>query len=139
MNTPALDEAASGTLPAQATSGGTQTLVPFSAVEEITVRTANASPEFAQSPGAQTSIVTRAGADRRSGLALFEARPRRLAASDYFPTLSGQPRRFSARNGAASLGGPLWRGRLFYYRRGRRPADRSSVFGDRLRPLRLSS
>jgi hypothetical protein len=115
MNTPTLDEAASGTLPAQATSGGTQTLVPFSAVEEITIRTANTSPEFAQTPGAQTAIVTRAGSDRRTGQVLFEFRPRRLAASDHFPTLSGQPRRFSARNGAASFGGPLWRGRLFYF------------------------
>jgi hypothetical protein len=115
MNTPALDEAASGTLPAQPTSGGTQTLVPFSAVEEITVRTADAPPELAQSPGAQTVIVTRAGADRRSGLALFESRPRTLAAADAFPTLSGQPRRFSARNGAAALGGPLWRGHVFYF------------------------
>jgi hypothetical protein len=115
LTTPALDEAGTGTLPAQATSGGSQTLVPFAAVEEVTIRTAGTSPEHARTPGAQTIVVTRAGADRRSGELLFEARPRSLAASDYFRTVSGAPRRFAARSGAASLGGAMWPGRLYYF------------------------
>ncbi len=59
-----LSQAGSGTLPAFATTGGTQTLFSMSAVDEIQIRTTNASSEHARSPGAQTVIVTRSGTDQ---------------------------------------------------------------------------
>jgi hypothetical protein len=113
---PGIGQAGSGALPALATSGGTQTLVPLAAIEEIQVRTTNASPEHARTPGAQTSIVTRAGSDRFSGSAFTDLRPHQLAANDWFAN-AGQapPREIHLWNSGVSLGGPLLSKRLFYF------------------------
>jgi hypothetical protein len=111
-----IGESASATLPAFATSGGTQTLVPFDAIEEYSIRTAGAqSAEFGQSPGAQTVVVTRSGGDQPRGGMFTQHRPRALAAADPFLTPTGNGRRFSSTNPGASLGGPIRRGRSFYF------------------------
>jgi hypothetical protein len=113
---PGVGQAGSGSLPAMSTLGGTQTLVPLAAIEEIQVRTTNATPEYQRTPGAQTSIVTRAGGNRFSGAAFTDVRPHQLAASDWFANAGQAPRRdVQMWNGGASAGGPLVSKRLFYF------------------------
>lgn len=109
-------EGGSGTLPAFATSGGTQTIVPMEAIQEIQVRTTNAAPEFARTPGAQTAIVTRAGGDRLTGTGFLANRPNGLTASDWFANAGQAPwRALDFWNAGASIGGPALPGRLFYF------------------------
>ena len=88
-----MGEASTGSLPAFSTTGSTQTLVPLAAIGEIEVRTTNAPPEHQRAPGAQTSIVTRAGGDRTSAAAFMDFRPSALAASDWFSNAGTAPRR----------------------------------------------
>jgi hypothetical protein len=113
--------AGSGGLPAFSTLGSTQTLVPMAAIEEIQVRTTNASSEQARSPGAQTSVVTRSGGNRFAGSGFLDARPDRLMASDWFDNgetrlLVGSPTQHTDYwNVGASIGGPLLPKRLFSF------------------------
>ena len=81
---PGLSQAGSATLPAFATTGGTQTLIPMSAIDEIQIRTTNASSEHARSPGAQTAIVTRSGTDRFKGSLQERYVHEAIAARDWF-------------------------------------------------------
>lgn len=83
-NAQTVGKASSGALPAFSTLGGTQTLVSVEAVEEIQIRTTNASSEQARTPGAQTSVVTRSGTDRFTGSAFTDVRPNALGARDWF-------------------------------------------------------
>ncbi len=114
-----LGPAASGALPAAATSGGTQTLVPLVAVEEIQVHTANAPPELARAPGANIAIVTRAGGDRFTGSLFEDFRPHPLGASDWFAKNGGvdaPPKRENQLSDTGvSTGGPIMPQRLFLF------------------------
>jgi len=111
-----IGEAGSGTLPALSTLGSTQTLVPLAAIEEISVHTTNASPEQQRSSGSQTVIVTRSGSDQFTGSGFVDWRPQGLEANDWFVNAGKAPvraQRFTT--AGASLGGPLYPGRLFYF------------------------
>ncbi len=100
--------AGSGVLPAFSTTGSTQTLIPLDAIEEIAVRTTNAPAAQAQTPGAQTIIVTRAGMRHFTGDVFADSRPTRLQAADWFTSANGDPRRpIGFSNLGASVGGPL--------------------------------
>lgn len=109
---PGIGTAGSEALPAQATSGGTETLVPANAIDEFRIRTTNATPQYAQTPGAQTSIVTRAGADTAAGQLFLDERLRAFGARDPFNHDSPPPQ---SRNYGASLGGPFVPGRVRYF------------------------
>lgn len=113
---PGIGEAGSGTLPALSTIGSTQTLVPLAAIDEIQVHTTNASPEDARSPGAQMSVITRAGANHFEGSAFVDWRPNGLGASDWFINSGAMPlRKTTLSNTGISAGGPLLKNRLFYF------------------------
>jgi hypothetical protein len=124
LTAPAAGEGSTGSLPAFSTTGSTQTLVPLAAIDEIEVRTTNAPAEHQRAPGAQTSIVTRAGGDRINGSAFADYRPDALAASDWFTNSGAAPqRRVNFWNAGASLGGrvPLLdKPRLYYFASGER-------------------
>jgi hypothetical protein len=105
--------AGSGVLPATGTTGSTQTLIPLDAIDEISVRTSNAPAAQAQTPGAQTIIVTRAGAQRFTGDAFADQRPTGLQASDWFTAANGAPR-FG--DGVPALRGPDVRSRRLFRR-----------------------
>ena len=112
-----------GSLPAFSSTGSTQTLVQFAAIDEIDVRTTNAPPAYQRAPGAQTAIVTRAGGNRTSATAFADFRPSGLAASDWFSNAGTAPqRRVNFWNAGASLGGPVpfSSNRLFYFASGER-------------------
>lgn len=126
LSTPGVGQASTGSLPAFSTTGSTQTLVPLGAIDEISIRTTNAPAEHQRAPGAQTSIVTRAGGDRLSGTAFSDYRPNALAASDWFSNASpsAPQRRINFWNAGASLGGPVPIGvgqrRLYFFASGER-------------------
>jgi hypothetical protein len=115
-----ISEGETGTLPAVSTLGGTQTIVPMAAIEEIQIRTTDTPPSEARSPGAQTIIVTRAGSDRFAGDAFTDFRPQRLGAADWFSTavtpvsttVNGPA---SSLTNGASAGGPVLPQRVFYF------------------------
>lgn len=113
---PGINQTSSGALPAFATSGGTQTLVPLSAIDEVQVRTANAPSEFSRSPGAQTIIVTRSGSERFKASSSTTFRPDSLAAGDWFVNAGRRPPgRKAYRDISLSLGGPILPKRFFYF------------------------
>jgi len=113
---PGLGPAASGAMPAAATSGGTQTLVPLAAIDEIQVRTTNAPAESARTPGANTAIVTRAGGDRFTGSLFTDVRPHQLAASDWFANAGERPKReIHYADTGASAGGPVIPHQVFFF------------------------
>jgi hypothetical protein len=124
LTSPGVGQTSTGSLPAFSTTGSTQTLVPLAAIGEIEVRTTNAPAEHQRAPGAQTSIVTRAGGDRMNASAFLDYRPDALAASDWFSNAStaAPKRRVNFWNAGASLGGPVPLGarRLFYFASGER-------------------
>jgi hypothetical protein len=110
-------------LPAFATSGGTQTLVPLAAIDEIQVRTTSASAEHARAAGAQIAIVTKSGSSKPTTEAFLHVRPRAWNASDWFTNAgfdqqredtNGRPtyRSTSYRNVGASVGGPVFSSRI---------------------------
>jgi hypothetical protein len=120
IGNPGITEGEAGTLPAVSTLGGTQTIVPMAAIEEIQIKTTDTSPKDAKAPGAQTMIITRAGSDRFSADAFTEIRPESLGANDWFAktvtpvstTLKGPAS--SVTNGV-STGGPVIPQRVFYF------------------------
>ncbi len=132
LSSPGVGEAGTGALPAFSTTGSTQTLVPLAAIGEIEVRTTNASAEHQRTPGAQTSIVTRAGGDRVNASAFMDYRPnatrggrlvlQRIAHGAEAPRQFLERRRVHRRAGAARRAASL----LFRERRasaGRAAAD----------------
>jgi hypothetical protein len=111
-----INEAGSGALPAFSTSGGTQTLIPFSAIDEVQIRTSNAPSEYARSPGAQTIVVTRSGSDRFKASSFANFRPDSLAAGNWFVNAGKRaPGRKAYRDFSLSLGGPILPKRLSYF------------------------
>lgn len=113
---PGIGEAASGGMPALSTTGGTQTLVPLDAIDEIQVRTTAVTSEYARTPGAQTSIVTRSGGDRLALRLFGETRPARFSASDWFSNAGQAPPRDQYFDSmGASIGGPVVSRSLRYF------------------------
>lgn len=112
---PGIGDAGSRALPGFATSGGTQTLIPAAAIEDIQIQTAAVPAESAQSPGAQLAVISKAGGQRLTGAAFTELRLPQFAARDWFPSFSGEPGEPSVMaTAAASLGGPLGHGVSFF-------------------------
>jgi len=110
------DPAGSGALPAVATSGSTQTLVPLAAADEIAIRTTNTSAEHGRASGAQTSIVTRSGGDRFSATGASEWRPRGWTGRDWFEEHGKTPKRWEElSNVTGGVGSPILSGRLWQY------------------------
>jgi hypothetical protein len=111
-----ISQAGSGALPAFSTSGGTQTLVSFGAIDEVQISTTNASSEHARSPGAQTIVVTKGGSDRFKASSFTTIRPDSMAASDWFVNAGTRPQaRRAYRDISLSLGGPIVPKRFFYF------------------------
>jgi Ca-activated chloride channel family protein len=107
---------AAAALPALTVAGGTTSLASIEATQEVTIRTFNLEPQFGRVPGAQVSIVTRAGTNEFHG-SLFEyagsnvldandwfANSRRLARSSYRQNIFG-----------GGIGGPVRKDKTFFY------------------------
>lgn len=105
-----------GSLPALSALGSTQSLVSVDALEEFRVQTSTYSPEFGRMPGAQIQMVTRSGTNKFSGSASWYFRDDSMDASDYFAKLNNLPKaKLSQNNFSAVLGGPIVRGKTFFF------------------------
>jgi hypothetical protein len=77
-------QAAAGNLPALTAHGGTNSLVSADALQEMRVQSSSYAPEWGRAPGAQISLITRAGTNEFHGTAAEYFRHDRLDANDWF-------------------------------------------------------
>jgi hypothetical protein len=116
--TPALAAGESGTGTSQAFSalGGTSSLVSVEALQEFRVVTSSFAPEFGRTPGGQVMLTTRSGTNDWHGGAYEYFRNDVFDANDWFANAADQPRAPERHNDfGAFLGGPLWKGRTFFF------------------------
>lgn len=106
-------EEGSQALPALSTTGSTLSLVPAEAVEEIEIRTTTTPARHAQSSGAQMIVTTKAGSNEVHGAAFVDGRA--FGASERSFLSGGQRPAASSTNGGGALGGPIVRGRAFFF------------------------
>ncbi len=99
-------------------------------IQEFRVVTTTANADQGRSAGAQISLVTRSGTNQIHGSLYEFHRNTATAANDFFNNRAGVGRAKLIRNVfGASLGGPVRRGRLFYFANyeGRRDASEGSA------------
>ena len=109
-------QSGAGSLPALSAFGGTNNLVSVDALQEFRMQTSTYAPEFGRSPGAQISIVTRAGTNEFHGSVFEYFRNDVLDANDWFANRAGLPRPALRQNDFGGvLGGPILKNRLFFF------------------------
>jgi len=85
-------------------------------VAEFQVLTLNNSTEFGSSAGAITNVVTRSGTNERHGTAWYAFRHDAMDATPFFLRQAGQQKpELRFHQYGASTGGPLRKGRAFYF------------------------
>jgi hypothetical protein len=99
---------AAGVTPALNAVGGTQSLLSVDALEEFSIQTSTYTAQFGRQPGAQVSLVSRAGTNTLSG-SLFEYfRDDAMDATNWFVKANGLPRTELRQNQfGGTLGGPV--------------------------------
>lgn len=109
-------QAAGGSLPALTTLGGTNNLVSIDALQEFRIQTSTYAPEFGRTPGAQVSIVTRAGTNEFHGSVFNYFRNDALDANDFFANSRGlRQDKLRQNDFGGVLGGPLIRDHSFFF------------------------
>jgi hypothetical protein len=105
-------QASGGALPGVTTLGTTASLTPFEALEEVRVQTSSYAAEYGRQPGAQVSLVTRAGSSVWRGTLFTQIRHEALDANDWFANRAGRGKLpMRQQQVGATLGGPLvWPG-----------------------------
>jgi hypothetical protein len=112
----AMQQTASGALPAFSASGGTNSLVSVDAMQEFRVQTSLFAPEFGRSPGGQVSIVTRSGTNAFHGTLFEYFRNDLLDARDWFVNVSGLPKPQERLNDFGGVfGGPVIKDKMFFF------------------------
>ncbi len=105
-----------GTLPVLSAFGSLDSLIALDATAEVRIQTSSSAADFGRLPGAHVAITSRSGTGGFHGSATFGFRHERLAANDWFANRAGEPAApLREENGAVSLGGPLRRGRTFFF------------------------
>jgi hypothetical protein len=85
-------------------------------VQEFRVTTLNPTADQGRSSGAQVALVTKGGTDQLHGSAYWYNRNTDFAANNFFNNRNGVPLPKLNRNMfGASVGGPIKKGRLFYF------------------------
>lgn len=103
-----LPEAAAGSVAGWNALGGTNGLISVDAVQEFRVQTSTFAPEYGRTPGAQVSIVSRAGTNQWHGTAFEYLRNDKLDANDWFANKDGLPKAEERQNDFGGVfGGPL--------------------------------
>jgi hypothetical protein len=94
-------------------TGLLQVIIPAAdALETVSVSTSNYDAEFGRSGGAITNVTLKSGTNELKGSAFFFGNTDKTSASDYFTHLKA-PTKFA--NGGFTLGGPIVRGKLFFF------------------------
>jgi Carboxypeptidase regulatory-like domain len=94
-------------------TGLLQVIIPAAdALETVSVTTSNYDAEFGRSGGAVTNVTLKSGTNELKGSAFFFANTDATNASDYLTGIKA-PTKFV--NGGFTLGGPIVRGKLFFF------------------------
>ena len=132
----AMNQTASGALPALTASGGTNSLVSVDAMQEFRIQTSSFAPEFGRTPGGQVSIVTRSGTNAFHGTLFDYLRNGALDARDWFVNFNhlAKPEEHQDDFGGV-IGGPVLKDRTFFFfsyegLRLRQPFTQQSVVPD---------
>jgi hypothetical protein len=101
-------QSGAGALPGLAASGGTNNLVSIDALQEFKIQTSTYAPEFGRTPGAQVSIITRAGTKEFHGTIFDYFRNDVFDANDWFANRQGLKKPALRQNDFGGvIGGPL--------------------------------
>jgi hypothetical protein len=101
-------QAASGSLPGLAVSGGTNNLVSVDALQEFKIQTSTYAAEFGRTPGAQVQLITRSGTNQFHGNVFNYLRNEVLDANDWFNNARRLPKPATRQNNFGFvLGGPV--------------------------------
>ena len=105
-----------GALGGTSAQGGTNSLVSVDALQEFRIQTSTYAPEFGRAPGAQISIVTRAGANQFSGTLFDYLRNDVFDANDWFADAANLPKPEERQNDfGGTLAGHLVKDRTFFF------------------------
>jgi len=88
---------------------------PVASIEEFKIDNSTYSPEYGHVSGAIVNIITRSGTDQFHGEAYEFFRDDALDARNFFEFNSPNPHRFKRSQFGAALGGPVLRGRTFFF------------------------
>ena len=94
-------------------TGLLQVIIPAAdALETVSVSTSNYDAEFGRSGGAVTNVTLKSGTNDLKGSVFFFGNNEKTNASDYFSHIKA-PTKFV--NGGFTLGGPIVKGKLFFF------------------------
>jgi hypothetical protein len=111
-----LVQTAGGTVPAFTALGTTSNLVSVDALQEFRIQTSTYAPEFGRTPGAQVSLVTRAGTNQFHGTLFNYFRNDALDANDWFANSRGLKKPPLRQNDFGGVfGGPIIKNRTFFF------------------------
>jgi hypothetical protein len=101
-------QASGGALPGLTTLGTTASLAPLDALEAVRVQTSSYAAEYGRQPGAQVSLVTRAGGSTFRGTLFEHVRDDAMNANDWFANRAGlRQLPMAQQQFGVTLGGPL--------------------------------
>ncbi len=105
-----------GTLGASSVLGGTNSLVSVDALQEFRIQTSTFAPEFGRTPGAQISIVTRAGTNQFHGTAFEYLRNDIFDANDWFANSKRLAKSQERQNDfGGTFSGPFLKDKTFFF------------------------
>src|SRR4051794_20068196 len=94
-------------------TGLLQVIIPAAdALETVSISTSNYDAEFGRSGGAVTNVTLKSGTNDLKGSAFFFGNNEKTNAGDYFSHIKA-PTKFA--NGGFTLGGPIVKGKLFFF------------------------
>ncbi len=109
-------QAPSGATPVLTALGSMHSIVPVDAVEEVKIRTAGQTAEYGRLTGAQVALSTRQGTSTWHGGVSSYFRHEALDANNWFSNSRGIERApLRANDLSASLGGPIRKGKTFFF------------------------
>jgi len=110
-----LSQSLGGAIPAFTSQGGTNGFVSVDDMQEFRIQTSSYEAEFGRTPGAQISIVTKAGTNKFHGTAFDYLRNDIFDARNYFdaPPLPKPPLRQNDFGG--TFGGPIIKDKTFFF------------------------
>ena len=105
-----------GALPVLSAFGSLDSLISPDSIEEFRAQSSSSPSSFGRLPGANISMVSRSGSNEFHGAGSFGFRHELLGANDWLANRDGEPRAaLREQNASATLGGPLWRDRTFFF------------------------
>jgi len=109
-------QATGGALPVLSAFGSLDSLIPVESVEGFEIRSSTAASRFGRLPGASIAITSRAGTGEFHGSAAYTFRNEDMAANDWIANRAGESRAAARESNLnATLGGPVWRNRTFFF------------------------